>query len=129
MALPALSPAVWTWSARAGIGILVLLTLPVCVQLGNHHICRVADDCTCDAGNVSTQEANARLGNRAITLLWFPQLLVDELDRFFKRGELAHGVGNLPPPQRHDSFVQSGKALLSRDLAPALAHRVGKRRQ
>lgn len=75
-------------------------TLPVGVQLANHHICRVTDDRASNTRNVPTQETHPGLLQRVVALLWLPQCSVDVIDRRLKSGEFHHGVRNLAGPKR-----------------------------
>ena len=75
-------------------------TLPVSVQLANHHIRWVTDDRTSNTRNVSTQETHPSLLQRVIALFWFPQSSVDVIDGRLKGCEFHHCVWDLPAPER-----------------------------
>lgn len=97
------------------------------VQFTHHDVGGVTDDGARDPGNVPTQEAHARLLQFVVTLLGPAERLVDVAHRLFERGELAHGVGDLPAPEGRDALVQPGHALLAHHLAPPLAQVLGVR--
>lgn len=82
----------------------------------------MANNSTEDSSDVTTQEANTSLCQLAILLLGFAHGAVDDLDRLLKGGKLGHGIRDLSGPQRVQSFIQTTKALLGDDFAPALAH-------
>lgn len=105
------------------------LTFSVTVQLADHHIGRMADHRTGNAGNVPTRKAHAGLRQLAVALLGLAQPAVNEADRLLKRGKLAHGVRNLASPQGHDALVQARHPFLGDDLAPPFPQRVRKGRQ
>lgn len=80
-------------------------TLPVSVQLADHHVRWVTDDRTSDTGNVSAQETHPGLLQRVVALLWLAQRRVDVIDRRLKGRELDHRVGDLPAPERVETLV------------------------
>lgn len=75
---------------------------------------------TCHTSNIATQETDASLSELAVIVFLASQLLVDETDSLLKRRELAHGVWNLPAPERHDAGIELCDATLSGRLSPRI---------
>ena len=80
-------------------------TLPVSVQLADHHVCRVTDDRASNTRNVPTQKTHSGLLQRVVALLGLPQGRINVVDRRLKRREFHHRVWNLPAPQRIQPLV------------------------
>lgn len=142
MALPALSPAIHRISQVTRRQARVeergqripareepSHTLPVSIQLADHHVRRMADERTPDSCNIPSQEAHPRLLQFVIALLRFPQRLVDVRHRRLKGRKLHHRIWDLPSPQRCDPLVQPRIPLLLHDLTPAFPQTPRERRQ
>ena len=95
-------------------------TLPISIQLANHHIRRMTDDRTPNPRNIPSQETHPRLLQLVITLLRPPQRLIDIRHRRLKRRKLHHRVRDLPAPQRRYPLIQPRIPLSLHDLAPTL---------
>lgn len=103
-------------------------TLPVRIQLADHHIRRVTDDRTPYTRNVTTQETHPSLLQRVVGLFRLPQRSGDIIDRGFKGCEFHHRVGDLAAPERVQTLVESSDAFLRRHLAPSFPQRARERR-
>ena len=131
MAFPAPSPAVRSdqptsiprLQGRHGIR-----TLPVGIQLADHHIRRVTDDRTANTRDITTQETHPGLLQRIVALLWLPQRSIDVINSRLERCEFHHRIRNLPPPKRIETLVQTPDTFLRRDLAPPFAQGTRERR-
>ena len=67
----------------------------------------MTDDGTSDPGNVSSQETDPRLLAAAVRRLGLAEVAVDPIHGRFKGRKFDHGVGNLPSPERVQTFVES----------------------
>jgi hypothetical protein len=80
-------------------------TFPISVQLRDHDICRVRDDCTGKAGNVTSEETNSRLLKAVVAFFGLAHVFVDLVDGLFERGKFAHCIGDLTCPEGVEAFV------------------------
>ena len=106
-----------------------VFTLPLRIQFADHDIGWMADDCTSNTCNVTTQETHSGLLQAVVALLWLPQVLIDFIDCTFKRRKLYHRVWDLPPPQGIQALVQPSYSLLRCDFTPTLPQSIRKRGQ
>ena len=89
----------------------------------------MTDDRTEDACNIPAEETHASLGQLAIAFLGLTHGLINNANSLLKSRKLGHGVRDLARPQGIETLVQTPKALLGHDAAPALAQVVGERWQ
>ena len=103
-------------------------TLPISIQLANHHIGRMADDRAANTGNIPAQETDPSLLQRIVALLRLPERRIDIIDRRLERRELNHRIRDLPSPKRIQPLIQTPDALLLRHLPPPFPQRARERR-
>lgn len=90
------------------------------VELADHDIGRMRYDGAKDTSQVASGEGHSGLSSLAIVRLLTRQAVIDHLDNGLEGGKLHHGIGDLATPQRIQTLVQTGGALLGRDGADAV---------
>ncbi|KAG6540930.1 hypothetical protein Mapa_017724 [Marchantia paleacea] len=99
------------------------------VQVRHQIVSRMRDDGTRDARNVPGDEADSQLGaGRALILGQRHHVLVQSVHRALEGGEFHHRVRNLPPPQRHQPFVQPAHPFLRQQLGHPVHDSLGEGR-
>lgn len=84
------------------------------VQHRHHRVGRMGHDGAEDAGDVAGHEGDAQLlGLGALALGLGHGVPVEHLHRALEAGELPHGVGDLPQPQRRHALAEGPQALLA----------------
>lgn len=81
------------------------------VELGDHGICGVGDNCAEDTGQIAGGEGDAQLSTLVVVFLALGEdVIVEELHEPFESHKLHDSVRHLPAPKRAESFVQSTDA-------------------
>merc|ERR1719234_1639940 len=78
------------------------------VHVGDQGVCRMRDDGTEDASNVTSSKCYHQLFRLAALVPWLGHHI--GVDRFYsslEAGKLHHGVGNLTTPEGHEGLVET----------------------
>merc|ERR1719234_3007996 len=88
------------------------------VHVGHQGVCRVRDNGTEDASNISSSKCDHQLLRLAALVSWLGHHIgVNRLNSSLEASKLHHGVGNLTTPEGHEGLVEP--------LRPSARYRVG----